>query len=158
MTQPVNFVAASHGHVRFGIAEDPAAQVADWQRGNPHPIELLAGWIVPPHERARMLANAQRAVRKTRVQRTPWFGVDPDEAVRILGHLAGLLGGQPWKLRRHPRKAHDHASARPVSTPHGVFPSANAAARALGITRQAVSGNALRRAFGWRYLDDPTSM
>jgi hypothetical protein len=44
--------------------------------------------------------------------------------------------------------------ARRVITPHGTFPSAAAAARALGISKQAVSEQALLRRRGWRYADD----
>ena len=45
-------------------------------------------------------------------------------------------------------------NARRVITPHGTFPSAAAAARALGISKQAVSEQALLRRRGWRYADD----
>jgi hypothetical protein len=154
MSNYINFVMAADKFVRFAMAEDPAALVAEMQPHCPLRIELVAGCLVPPRMRVRVQEELQRSLRRYRAV-GEWYELDREEAATALTDQARLAGGKPYKLLKRPttevRPPHD---ARAVVTPHGRFHSASEAARALGVSRVAVSQRALRRSPGWRYVDD----
>lgn len=154
MPDPINFVATSDGHAYFGIAADPAAIVAEMRPHCPLPIELAAGWSLAPSERGAVLAAVTKELRNTRVS-SGWFKVSPERALAVLKKHAEYAGGQVWRVRKRPvTEQAAHPASRPIITPYGQFPSAAAAATAIGITRAAVSDRAKRRSPGWRYADD----
>jgi hypothetical protein len=154
MTQPIHFLAACQGYVIFGVAENPATRIREWQQGNPFPIKLLASWLVPPTARVRLLTDVERAF-PGRLPRSDWFRMDAELAEQTVNAMVTRAGGKVWRSRRKPVAAlPELRRLRPVVTPNGRFTSANAAAIGLGISRQAVTQNLLRRAEGWRYADD----
>jgi hypothetical protein len=155
MPDLINYVATSGGHICFGMAEDPAAEIAEMQAGTPQPVELVAGWIMPPKGRLPLLARLQRALRG-KPRSGQWFDVPVDWATKTLRAAAKELGGRRWEVRKrpHPSERVLPGHARAVVTPHGRYPSAKAAAEALGVSRQAVWERASRRSPGWRFEDD----
>ena len=158
MPDLINYVAVCGEYAVFGIAEDPAAPLAAMQVGNPYPIELIAGWVLSPADRAVVLDKVRASLRRHRihVRQGDWFKVPQQEAVDALAQHALAYQGKAWRVRKRPlpSDAQDNAHFRPVMTPRGRFPSAGAAAHAFGYSRQAAWERAARRAGGWRFLDD----
>jgi hypothetical protein len=159
MTDSVNFVAACDKFVFFAIAEDPAGMLMQMQPHCPLPFELLSGWIVSPQLRGEVHVLITRHLHHLKVKVSnagDWFRLDRDQAEDLLAQAAEHAGGKKWLMRKRPITDMLRTSmlARPVVTPYGRFHSANAAAKALGITRAAVSLRALKRSPGWRYMDD----
>jgi len=153
--EPVNFIASCARFVFFGISPDPAAVVAEMRPHCPLPIELVAGWIVPPQERGALQSAVTAKLRNARVKGSDWFRVDPERAASILAVQAKAVDGRVWQVRKRPvTEKPPPFNAREIITPHGRFPSAAEAARALGITKAAVSERAVKRSPGWRYADD----
>ena len=155
MSDLVNYVATSGGHAYFGMAEDPAAEIARMQAGTPHPIFLLAGWVLTPKRRADLLDALTRALRTT-PRRGEWFVMDETIAKVTLRRCAMELGGRRWEPRRRPRpdETMPRGRARAVMTPNGLYPSAQEAGDAYGISRQAAWERADRRSPGWRFEGD----
>jgi hypothetical protein len=155
MADLITFVAVSGGFALFGMAEDPAARVAQLQAGSPLPIELAGGWIVPPQDRVTVMDRVTRQL-SDRPRHGDWIKVPREKAVALLDFEARWHDGQPWQIRKRPRptEAPDNAHHRAVVTPRGRFPSAAGAAEAHGISRQAAWERATRRAGGWRFEDD----
>ena len=159
MNDPINFLAACEGKFAyFAISEDPVGAVADMQPYCPLPIELVAGWVVAPHLRARVQQLVMRQLRDLKVaDDAHWFAIDPEQAAETLAEHAEGAGGKAWRRRRY-RSTDAFRSlerARAIITPYGRFGSAAEAGRACGISRAAASQRALRRSPGWRYADDP---
>lgn len=155
MPDLINYVATSGEHVYFGMAEDPATEIARMRVANPHPIDLIAGWEVAPRARAKLLETLRRELRH-KPRRGEWVEVPADWAVELLRIIATSLGGKRWHVRKRPRPIIDQPSVRnrSVLTPAGRFPSTQAAAEAHGISRQAAWERANRRSPGWRFEDD----
>ena len=159
MSDLVNFVASNGGHVYFGMAEDPAAEIARMQAGTPQRIELHAGWILPPKARADLLDALKHELRKTR-RRGEWYEATPDVAKAILRRNAIPLGGKRWEVRKTPLPEEPKKTpgvARAVLTPGGRYKTAKAAGVAYGISRQAAWERASKRAAGWSFEDDDGS-
>lgn len=157
--EALNYIAACRDYVLFGLSDNPCGQIEHWQPGNPYPIELLGGWLVDPRNRAGVLDGVLDYFHAQRVGGSGWCRTTRAQAERRLASLAQAVGGEFWtahKIDWHHRRISPPGSgshlARPVETPLGRFRSANAAAKAHGITRQAVSENALRHAPGWHYI------
>lgn len=155
MPDLINYVATSGGHAYFGMAEDPAAEIAEMQAASPHQIDLEAGWVLAPPTRMLLLDSLRRALRGKH-RRGQWFRVSSKWATSTLAFHAETLGGTPWKVRKRPRpsEAAENQRVRAVVTPHDRYPSIAAAAQAHGITRQSAWERATRRALGWRFEDD----
>jgi hypothetical protein len=153
MPDYINYVAVSGDYVRFGMAEDPAADVATMRDASPVPIDIAAGWLVPPGERAWLQDKLDRVFRRA-PHRNGWVRVPVDQAVHALASHAEHLGGTRWKVRKRPLPLAPSERARPVLTPRGRYQSAQAAADAYGMSRQAVWERATRRSPGWRFEDD----
>jgi hypothetical protein len=155
MVDFINYVAVSGGFATFGIAADPAAEVSGMQSGTPFPIELVAGWSVPPTDRAPLDAEVKRALHRV-LHHDEWFEVPRDQAIEVMAQYAKERNGYPWRVRQTPRRMEDLGNEhhRPVITPLGRFPTAAAAAVAFGYSRQAAWDRAARRTRGWRFEDD----
>lgn len=154
--EAINYIATSKGSVLFGLAPDPAAEIVQLQAGNPNPIRLLNGWVVPAAERADVRKQLMDAFHEYRIGKSNWFRIAANRAANRLARLAREAGGTPWKVRVRPKRviAPDDSRKRPVITPYGRYESASEAAKSLGITRQAISHNARRQSDGWYYEDD----
>lgn len=157
--EALNYIAACRDYVLFGLSDNPRGQIELWQPGNPYPIELLGGWLVDPRDRATLLDGVLHYFHAQRVDDSAWCRVSRAQAERRLANLAVEANGEfwtahkiDWHHRRLPAPGSGGHLARRVMTPLGEFRSANAAAKAHGITRQAVSENALRHAPGWHYI------
>lgn len=157
MPDYINYVAVSGDYVRFGMAEDPATDVATMRAASPVPIDIAAGWVVPPTERAWLQDKLYRVFRRA-PYRNGWVRVPVEQAIGALAMHAEHLGGTRWKVRKRPLPAPVMVSdrARAVLTPRGRFPSAQAAGEAHGMSRQAAWERAQRRSPGWRFEDDDT--
>ena len=142
MSEHINFIAACDGYVYLSIAEDPAAVVAEMRPHCPLPIELVAGWVVPPQHRVAVQRQLSTKLKGRRVG-PEWFRFESTQAVSLLEEQAKQVGGKPWRVRKTPVTAPKPrrlpVAARPVITPHGRFESAAEAARVIGVSRAAVS-------------------
>jgi hypothetical protein len=67
--------------------------------------------------------------------------------------LTSVQEAKDW-INQQDTIAGNHAQARAVVTPDGRYPSAGAAARALGLSRQVAWKRALHGTDGWRFEGD----
>ena len=154
MSDPINFIATCEGFVYLGIADDPAAVVAEMRPHCPLPITVASGWRVPPQRRGEVMQRTQAALKAHKVN-GQWYKVSLAKAEDVLERQARAADARVWSVRKRPvTEVAAPAGSRPVITPYGEFPSASEAARQLGITKAAVSERAIKRTPGWRYADD----
>jgi hypothetical protein len=155
MPNYIHYVAVSGDWAFFGLSRNPAADVATMQKSSPAPIELVAGWIVPPAENAWLKDKLDRAFRRAQ-HRGYWIRTTRDKAAGTLAMHAAYLGGKRWKVRKRPHLSETTPweRDRPVLTPRGRYQTAKAAGDAYGISRQAAWERANRQSPGWRFENE----
>ncbi len=153
------YIAYCKGHAKVGLSQRPQARLMQMQNGCPFPIELLASIPLseadaPKAEHATLLALSERhaigdwfkcprsqalhaAYTASRVFTAPGLPIKPPRSTSTGGPR-----GRPPKGGR----------SRSIVTPHGNFPSLQAAATHLNITRQAVESRLRRKSPGWEYI------
>ncbi len=155
------YVAYCKGFAKIGISEAPKSRVQNMQGSCPFRIELLTSH---PLSQADAIAAEQAAM--TSLASDHWFG-DWFKCSRNRGLYAAALACKPYEAalvaqkrdmrvlsrRTDPRFP---GRVRKVATPDGIFPSATAASKHHGLTRQGVHLRAQKQTHGFSFVDQPT--